>query len=490
MLSAPLKKPTPAETAESQQNPQHAGAYDLPPDLAHTALRGHDGPVFIDLDETLYLRNSTEDYIDSAHPRLLALGLLRLVDVLKPWRWTGGEATRDVWRVRLIRLFFPWTSMVWKARVPRLAREYGNRELQAELQRLATPKYIVTVGFEPVVAPLIAALSVAEAQIVACDLTMESRRRGKLGVARDALGEECIRRALLLTDSAVDLPLLQQCARGIRTVWPGATYRRAFADVYFPGQYIVQIKHPGEHYLRRAILQDDFMWWVLSSIALTSAPIAHVAGLFLLLVSFWIIYEMGYADNDMIANKFEAQPALTAAFHETSVATPQIQPWLWSLACAVAGICVIHRTFTPPPRDLLVWTAALAGTSSWFALYNRVNKSTRVWMYGGLQFARTAIFTLIVPILPIGAMALAAQILTRWAQYFIYRLMGKNWPMQSQFGVARLGTFVLLASILAISLGWQVLFSWTTLALVGWSLYRARRELSAILSSSVRLERR
>jgi hypothetical protein len=490
MSSAPLIKPTPAETVESRQNPNDPAAYDLPPELAHTALRGHDGPILIDLDETLYLRNSTEDYIDSARPRLLALVLLRLFDVLKPWRLTGGEATRDVWRVRLIRLFFPWTSLIWKARVARLARDYGNRELLVELQRLAAPKTIVTVGFRPVVAPLIAALGFANHPLVACELTPESRRRGKLEMARDALGEESVRRALLLTDSLADLPLLQRCARGIRTVWPGATYRRAFADVYFPGQYIAHIKHPGEHYLRRAVLQDDFMWWVLSSIALTGAPIAHVAGLFLLLVSFWIIYETGYADNDTIAHRFEAQPALTSAFHEVSVATPKIQPWFWSLACAVAGICVIHRTLTPPLRDLGGWTLALAATASWFALYNRANKSTRVWMYGGLQFARTAIFTLIVPILPIGGMALAAQILTRWAQYFIYRLMGKNWPMQSQFGVARLGTFVLLAAVLAISLGWRVLFNWTTLALVGWSLYRARRELATIFSSSVKLERR
>jgi hypothetical protein len=86
-------------------------------------------------------------------------------------------------------------------------------------------------------------------------------------------------------------------------------------------------------------------------------------------------------------------------------------------------------------------------------------------------------------------MALAAQVLPRWAQYYVYRLVGKNWPTQARFGIARLGTFVLLAITLSIALGRGVLMNWTTLALLGWSLFRARRELAGIFSSSVRLER-
>ncbi len=64
-------------------------------------LRRFRGPVLVDLDETLFLRNSTEDFIDTARPGILALLLMRLLDVLRPWRWSGGERTRDVWRVRL-----------------------------------------------------------------------------------------------------------------------------------------------------------------------------------------------------------------------------------------------------------------------------------------------------------------------------------------------------------------------------------------------------
>jgi len=59
--------------------------YDAPPNEALAAVRAHQGPLLVDVDETLYLRNSTEDFIDCAWPGLLALLLLRVLDVLKPW---------------------------------------------------------------------------------------------------------------------------------------------------------------------------------------------------------------------------------------------------------------------------------------------------------------------------------------------------------------------------------------------------------------------
>jgi hypothetical protein len=45
------------------------------------AIRAHERPVLVDLDETLYLRNSTEDFIDCAWPGPLALLLLWVLEV-------------------------------------------------------------------------------------------------------------------------------------------------------------------------------------------------------------------------------------------------------------------------------------------------------------------------------------------------------------------------------------------------------------------------
>ena len=57
---------------------------DLHPSIA--AVLTHTGPVLLDFDETLYLRNSTEDFIDCARPAVLALLVLRLLDFIRPWR--------------------------------------------------------------------------------------------------------------------------------------------------------------------------------------------------------------------------------------------------------------------------------------------------------------------------------------------------------------------------------------------------------------------
>src|ERR1700735_4139967 len=94
---------------ESVETPYVDTPYDASPDDAIAAIAVHEGPLLVDLDETLYLRNSTEDFIDCARPGLLALLLLRVLDVLAPWRLTGGIDTRDTWRVCAISALLPWT---------------------------------------------------------------------------------------------------------------------------------------------------------------------------------------------------------------------------------------------------------------------------------------------------------------------------------------------------------------------------------------------
>jgi hypothetical protein len=61
---------------------------------------------------------------------LLALLLLRVLDVLKPWRLTGGSDTRDTWRAGAIAIFFPCTHWRWRAKVPSLAKRHVNHDLK------------------------------------------------------------------------------------------------------------------------------------------------------------------------------------------------------------------------------------------------------------------------------------------------------------------------------------------------------------------------
>lgn len=463
--------------------------HDVSPETAIDAILVHGGPILLDLDETLYLRNSTEDFIDSARPSLPALLLMRMLDVIKPWRWTGGEVTRDVWRVRFISMFFPWTGNRWKTRVAGLATNFTNLRLMAALKTPGATPIITTAGFQPIAGPLVAALGLPHAKIVAARLsTFADRRRGKLQMAVGALGDDTVRRALVLTDSAQDLTLLDACARPLRAVWPEARHRNALSGVYLPGQYLTHVKRPGARYIVRGILQEDFAIWVLSSLALAATPLTHVLGLLFLLGSFWAIYERGYVDNDLIAARYEENPKLSGAFVDSPVATPLWQPWIWATLCGAIAVVLLRWPARPAPVDFAEWAAVLLVTHGWFALYNRFDKGTRVWMFGGLQFARSAAFVALVPIGLIGAVALGAHVLARWVPYYIYRLGGKDWPA-APFHLVRLLFFTVLALLLGFAQGWSPLLNVTALALLTWNLFRARKELATALSTTHRLDR-
>jgi hypothetical protein len=225
--------------------------HDASPDAALAAVCAHEGPILVDFDETLYLRNSTEDFIDLAWPGLLALLLLRVLEVLKPWRLTGGLDTRDTWRICAISSFFPWTRWRWRAKVPFFAERYVNQELKAALKAGAQPPVILTTGFKPLVAPLLAAMGFADARLIAARIySFADLRNGKLHMATRELGAETVSSSLVITDSVNDLELLQCCARPLRTLWPQARYHRALGGVYLPGEYISQIKRPGQRYIR------------------------------------------------------------------------------------------------------------------------------------------------------------------------------------------------------------------------------------------------
>lgn len=463
--------------------------YDADPAAVMEAIELHDGPVCVDLDETLYLRNSTEDFIDLARPGLLALILLRALDTLRPWRWTGGAVTRDAWRVGLIWIFFPWTRLLWRARVPKLAQKFANRPLIAALRRKGTTIVVITAGFHPIVRPLVAALGFPDARIIAARVaSFADRRNGKLHAALSALGAKFIGSSLFVTDSLDDRPLLSQCACPLRTIWPDARYRRALSGVYFPGEYLSLVKRPGERYISRVILQEDLAFWVLTSIALAAHPLAHLAGLAFLMASFWTIYERGYVDNDWIAAHFEQQGKVSQSYWQAPVPTPTLKPWIWATALGAVAVSLLSGA-APPFIGFLKWEITLVCVFSIFSLYNRIDKSTRVWLFAALQLARSAAFLVLVPVPSIGAMGLAALALARWVPYYMYRLANGKWP-DLQPNLLRLLFFLVLAAILAASGGAEAILNYTAAATLIWNVFRARSELIPMLKQARWLERR
>jgi hypothetical protein len=359
--------------------------------------------------------------------------------------------------------------------------------LIAAVQTRDEPPIIVTVGFDCIVTPLLAALGLSDARIIAArPFHFRDRRRGKLHLATDALGVDTVCRGLVITDSDQDQQLLNACAHPLRTLWPGAQYRPALDDVYLPGQYLARVKRPGERYVARSILRDDFPLWVLCSIALAPLPVPHVLGLGLLLVSFWAIYERGYVDNDLVADRFETDPQLSAAFKNVEVATPCLAPWIWAAGCGAFAIVLLRWPSSAASADFIKWTLVLTGTFLWFWFYNRFDKVTRIWLFWGLQLARSAAFVALVPIMPIGAAAISAHVLAKWVPYYLYR-RGRDWP-NAPVHLMRLLFLGVLSMVQLMAEGPDILANWTALALLGFTLFKARRELIIVVAASRRLD--
>lgn len=458
--------------------------HDASPEAALAAIRAFDGPLLVELDQTLYLGDATEDFIDSARPAVVAAALMMLLDWIRPWRWTGGEATRSAWRVRLVTLLMPWTPRRWRQRIAHLVEQFGNGPLIAALRAHASRPIVVTRGARTVTAPLVAAFNLGEAGIVATrPENFEDGLRDTLSLAVDALGQDTVRRALVVARSADDLSLFEACARPLRTVWPQARHRVALSDLYLPGRYVSEVRHAGERYVAHGILQEDFAFWLLGSIGLAALPVLHIAGLLFLLLSFWAIYECGYVDQDRLAAAGAAsEPGAPA------VPTPRWDPWVWAVVSGAIAILLLRWPDLPSSADGAVWLGVLLATHGGFLLYNRIDKSTRVWLYPGLQFARAAAFVTLVPVAAIGAAAVSAHILARWMPHYLRRYGGKN-PAAAPLPVTRLLFFAVLALMLALTQGFGAVLSGTAAALLAWMLLRARLDLRAIAVRARRLDR-
>jgi hypothetical protein len=454
-----------------------ATPFDVTPEEALEAIRTHRGTVLVDLDETLYLRNSTQDFIGSAWPGPLAFLLVKILDVLAPWRLSGGAQTRDVWCVAVILALMPWSLWAWRRKALQLGRDAVNSRLIESLAACQQPKAIVTLGFRQIVEPLVAAMGLQDTRLVAMSpWRFRDRREGKRAMVVTAVGEAEVCNALLVTDSADDLDLLETCMRPLRVLWPEARYRDAFHDTYIPGLYISRVKRPGMNYIYRGIISDEFALWVLASITLVTQPILHVVGLALLAVSFWAVYESGYVDNDRIGARHEADPTLTRQFFESPVRTSAVLPWVWSAICGAAALILLRWPLAPVPWDYAAWTALLLLTFLWFRLYNRVDKRTRIWLFAGLQLLRAVSFAAVVAVTMVGMVALLAHVLARWVPYYSFRFTGSEWN-NAEVGTSRLLFFILILAGLALVVGWQPFWTWSTPVLVLWLAFKARREL-------------
>ena len=465
-------------------------------------------PIIVDFDETLFLRNSTEEYLNTLRPRVIGAVFLGLLNYLKPWNWLPGslkgEISRDWLRVVISTLLFPWTLLLWCWRARQLAHVQGNTILLQAIAKSVSSRVIVaTKGFAFIVSPLLKHLSLprnTRNNLIACRFWkgIVDRQMDKKERVTAALGADTIKRAIVVTDSPDDTSLLSAVAKPCLVVWPEAKYFPAMVDVYIPFVYLERCKRSGQQYFLRVILGNDLVVIFLALSWLNSYPLIHAASMTFLLLSFWCVYELGYYENDLVAEQFEEKPVLSKTYQRYKQRMDMWQPWIWALLFAVPGIVLLElsKTFLESTNSVFDYTRlflskALTDMVCWFGLllslrvsywaYNHMDKSTRLWLYQFLQIYRYFGFLVVTATSVIGVMLFAAQVLSRWISYIVYRNQA-DWPknLPEQLISCFIFGFLIMAIVLSGDDFWIVL-NWQTLLIFLWYAFRAHRQLWLIV---------
>ncbi|MFY0612044.1 MAG: hypothetical protein JXQ99_11000 [Hyphomicrobiaceae bacterium] len=323
---------------------------------------------------------------------------------------------------------------------------------------------IASVGYRAIIGPLLRSMGLAEVPLVACRiLPFSDRLTDKLQLVESVLGRNTIEQAMTITDSRQDARLLDASAAGQLVQWPQARYQAALSRVYLPFTYLSRVKRPGENYLWHGIIKVDLAFWLIASLPLAMNPAWHVIGVILLITSFWAVYETGYVDNDRIAKQFESDPQLSDQFFEHTVATPPLSPWIWAGVLGFLGLVALNAGALPSAETIAAWTATLVATWLTFYLFNRVDKTSRTYLYPLLQLFRVGAIMAVVPIVPVAIGGLCGAAVAAWVGYVVYRHQADNvWPRLYP-GLFRLLATALFSAVLLVALE----FTMTNLLVAG-----------------------
>ena len=278
-------------------------------------------------------------------------------------------------------------------------------------------------------------------------------------------------------------------------------YAMPFEELYFPFAYLEKVKRREENYTLKIILSDDLPLLLLAFSWQATNPILHSISLIFLLISFWCVYEIGYYENDLVAEKYEQKPKLGSTYHDYKQMMETGYPWLWSLVLGWIGIVLLNKAqgvylpvsllveetiINPTILFFLSWMIFLTCVRYCFKIYNYLNKQARTWLYLILQSLRYYGFLWITSTNLIGISILFSHILSRSLLYIVYRYSGgnsHNWPRELPEKFLRCCIFIFI--LITLCLGekslaiWQ---SWQTWAILLWCAIRCQDQIRKTLS--------
>ncbi len=410
--------------------------------------------VVVDFDETLWLRNTTEEYLSSLKPSFLAYLILLVLDVLRPWKFIAGgdkqNAYRDWIRVLVCSVLMPWGLILWRKQAPELARNWKNDELIALLAEAGPVRlHVATLGIDALVKPLLREIA-PNARLVAVGAFWSGfriRNIGKRAWIEQREGPDFLATSLVITDNETDRDLLAACQTPVLVKWPMAEFRPAFADAYVPFMYSQRGKRRGENYMVYGVMLEDVVLLCLAFAWLMPDPIMGSISIALLHLSFWAIYELGYVENDTLSVQHEQSPRL---WSQATLYATRVKPeraWAASIIFALPAVWLLVEfnaealniaSVTDEPSTqffgmLGSWLAFIASSRAAYWVYNRIDTQTRSFFYIVLQLFRTLGYAFFFAVNLVGTSLLLSLVIARWIKYLAYRDFGRKMAEDQRF---------------------------------------------------------
>ena len=415
-----------------------------------------EGRVYLDFDNTLFLWNSTEAFLNEARPSSVLAPLLKLVSGLVPWKWIGRDGYfiwRDAARLLLVVVLAPWTIAWFRSNAPAIYARERNALLESVVSGVDPARIvIVSFGLHWIIRALLAGSPLARARIVAPGIFGLGLARGSGKIALLAKAGLVINpdTDIVVTDSAKDdADILAVAARGHAMLWPLANTDPALASSYFPFFYTARIKRTPGFLVKQVFLEELPVILIMFASLYGPAIVPIILCLLLLFVSYTLVYEIGYAENDRVGEQSEADPRLSSAFFRFRDFRLEPDAWIWAFAATLGAFAVVPASMQQAMLERLhlaglvspewaltvlaaVWMAFLAVSLAVFFVFNHVPLAWRVFAYLPLHATKYFGPLLFLPIHPAGVALGLAQIVRTWSMYAIRRAGGNEHILSSQ----------------------------------------------------------
>lgn len=235
-------------------------------------------------------------------------------------------------------------------------------------------------------------------------------------------------------------------------------HRLRYPIPHYPLEYCIHCKRnkdAGLPFLTDNI-GDDLLIVIVAFALVLQTPIWGAMAILLLHLSLWMVYEIGYFENDSISATLERESKTPPRFIEFRDKFSVTTAWVYAAVFGAAGIWAVSQVpdwyFADAPENgvwiaAIIWVGVLIALRTIYWFYNRVDKMSRILLYLPLQILKYAFPILFVGLAPAGAALIFAQILRRWLPYIVYRYSGvlhKDLPIRALRLLVFLTVWVLL----------------------------------------------